>query len=181
MARKSVQPSLPGMESDEPAIVPSISTIARQEKPACRPESLGGWNIVAIDAHSLIFQVFHAIPEMTSPRGEPVAAVYGFTRDVLQLWESRQPDAIFCAFDLPGPTFRHEFYDAYKADRGEMPADLVPQIPQICQVLDALGIPVLTSPGFEADDILATLARQCDELGANLLIVSGQGLSPVDF
>jgi DNA polymerase-1 len=161
------------MEAEEPAIVPSIPTLARQEKPVSQPESLEGWNIVAIDAHSLIFQVFHAIPEMTSPHGEPVAAVYGFTRDVLQLWEARQPDAIFCAFDLPGPTFRHEFFEAYKADRGEMPADLVPQIPQICQILDALGIPVLTSPGFEADDVLATLARQCDELDANLLIVTG--------
>jgi DNA polymerase-1 len=161
------------MEADEPPVVPSIPTLARQERPASQPKSLKDWNIVAVDAHSLIFQVFHAIPEMTSPRGEPVAAVYGFTRDVLQLWETRQPDAILCAFDLPGPTFRHEFFDAYKADRGEMPADLIPQIPQICQVLDALGIPVLTSPGFEADDVLATLARQCDELGANLLIVTG--------
>jgi DNA polymerase I len=173
MAKRSQQPTLPGIEADEPAIVPSIPTLARQEEPAAQPESLEGWNIVAVDAHSLIFQVFHAIPEMTSPHGEPVAAVYGFTRDVLQLWETRQPDAIFCAFDLPGPTFRHEFFDAYKAGRGEMPADLVPQIPQICQVLDALGIPVLTSPGFEADDVLATLARQCDELDANLLIVTG--------
>lgn len=161
------------MELDEPAIVPSVPTLARQEQPEAQPDSLEGWDIVAIDAHSLIFQVFHAIPEMTSPHGEPVAAVYGFTRDVLQLWETRQPDAIFCAFDLPGPTFRHEFFDAYKADRGEMPADLVPQIPQICQILDALGIPVLTSPGFEADDVLATLARQCGELGAKLLIVTG--------
>ncbi|MDZ4659894.1 MAG: DNA polymerase I [Bythopirellula sp.] len=173
MPQQSRQPTLPGMEGDEPAVVPPIVTLARQEAPEGQPASLEGWNIVAIDAHSLIFQVFHAIPEMTSPHGEPVAAVYGFTRDVLQLWESRQPDAILCAFDLPGPTFRHEFYDAYKADRGDMPADLVPQIPQICQVLDALGIPVLTSPGFEADDVLATLARQCDEMGANLLIVTG--------
>lgn len=173
MPKRSHQSTLPGMETDEPAIVPSIPTLARQEEREGQPASLAGWNIVAIDAHSLIFQVFHAIPEMTSPHGEPVSAVYGFTRDVLQLWETRQPDAIFCAFDLPGPTFRHEFFDAYKADRGEMPADLKPQIPKICQILDALGIPVLTSPGFEADDVLATLARQCDELGADLLIVTG--------
>jgi DNA polymerase-1 len=173
MAKQSRQTSLPGMEADEPAIVPPVTTLARQETPDSQPASLKGWSVVAIDAHSLIFQVFHAIPEMTSPHGEPVAAVYGFIRDVLQLWETRQPDAILCAFDLPGPTFRHQFYDAYKADRSEMPADLQPQIPKICEVLDALGIPVLTSPGFEADDVLATLARQCDELEANLLIVTG--------
>jgi DNA polymerase I len=173
MPKQSRQTTFPGMESDEPAIVPPVVTLARQEEPDSQPSSLEGWSIVAIDAHSLIFQVFHAIPEMTSPHGEPVAAVYGFIRDVLQLWESRQPDAIFCAFDLPGPTFRHEFFDAYKADRSEMPADLQPQIPKICEVLDALGIPVVASPGFEADDVLATLARQCDELGANLLIVTG--------
>lgn len=173
MPKKPLQPTLPGMETDEPAIVPSIPSLARQEKPVAQPDTLSGWNIIAVDAHSLIFQVFHAIPEMTSPHGEPVAAVYGFTRDIIQLWETRQPDAIFCAFDLPGPTFRHEFFDAYKAARGEMPADLQPQIPKICQVLDALGIPVITSPGFEADDVLATLARQCEELDAELLIVSG--------
>lgn len=172
MPTHSRQSTLPGMEistdrDSEEAVNNSEVEKSRQL------DTLAGWDICAIDAHSLIFQVFHAIPEMTSPHGEPVAAVYGFVRDVLQLIETRQPDAIFCAFDLPGPTYRHRLYADYKADRGEMPADLIPQIPKIVEVLEALGIPVVSSPGFEADDVLATLARRCHELEAKCLIVTG--------
>jgi len=87
--------------------------------------------------------------------------------------ETRRPDALVCAFDLPGPTFRHDLYDAYKADRGEMPESLRSQIPKIREALEALAIPVLASPGFEADDVLATLARMCDEQGANCFVVTG--------
>ena len=110
---------------------------------------------------------------MTSTHGEPVAAVYGFVRDILQLLENRRPDVVICAFDLPGPTFRHDLYDQYKADRGSMPDDLASQIPKIRDVLEAMAIPVLSSPGFEADDVLATIAHQCDRLGGECLIVSG--------
>jgi DNA polymerase-1 len=129
--------------------------------------------VYVVDAHSLIFQVFHALPEMTSPRGEHVGAVYGFVRDILQLIETKKPDALICAFDRPGPTFRSEIFDAYKADRGEMPEELVGQIPKIEQVLGALSIPVLSCDGFEADDVLATIARLCDEAGAHCYLVSG--------
>ena len=145
----------------------------REIEPATQPESLAGWTVYAVDSHSLIFQVYHALPEMTSPRGEPVGAVYGFVRDILQILETRRPDALLCAFDLPGPTFRHKLYDAYKADRAKMPADLASQLPKIREVLDALAIPALASPGFEADDVLATVAHQCNALEANCLIVSG--------
>ncbi len=133
------------------------------------------WTVYAVDAHSLIFQVFHAMygSELTSPRGEPVSAVYGFTRDLLQIIERKQPTALVCAFDMSGPTFRHELYEAYKADRGEMPEELASQLPKIRQVLDALAIPVLEHPGFEADDVLATLARICDEAGAKCCVVTG--------
>jgi DNA polymerase-1 len=132
-----------------------------------------GWNVWAVDAHSLIFQVFHALPEMSSPRGEQVGAVYGFVRDMLYLIEEKKPDALVCAFDLSGPTFRSGLYEAYKAERGEMPDELPPQIEKIERVLEALGIPVITCESFEADDVLATLARICDEAGANCYIVSG--------
>ncbi len=138
-----------------------------------QPESLKDWTIYAVDSHSLIFQVFHALPEMTSPQGEPVGAVYGFVRDLLQLLETKQPDALVCAFDLPGGTFRHELYSGYKADRGSMPEDLVSQIPKIREVLAALGIPILDSPGYEADDVLATIAHECNALQGNCLIVTG--------
>ena len=88
------------------------------------PESLAGQTVWVIDSHSLIHQVFHALPEMTSPRGEPVAAVYGFARDLLYLLESKRPDFLFCAFDMPGKTFRHAMYAQYKEHRPAMPEDL---------------------------------------------------------
>lgn len=145
----------------------------KTEQPGAEQPEIRDWNVYVLDAHSLIFQVFHALPEMTSPTGEPVGAIYGFVRDILQILETRQPDALIAAFDLPGPTFRHELYDNYKLDRTEMPADLVPQIEKIQQVLQAMGIPVIASPGYEADDVLATVARLCDQQGANCLLVTG--------
>ncbi|MEX2171155.1 MAG: DNA polymerase I [Pirellulales bacterium] len=136
-------------------------------------ENIAGQSVWLVDSHSLIFQVFHAIPEMTSPQGEPVSAVYGFTRDMLFLLEQKQPDVLICAFDSPGPTFRHDRYELYKADRGEMPEELRSQIPKIMAVLQAMRIPVLSQTGYEADDILATLARECHEQGARCFVVTG--------
>lgn len=132
-----------------------------------------GWSVYVVDCHSLIFQVFHAIPEMTSPQGEPVSAVFGFTRDLLFLIEEKRPDALICVFDPPGGTFRDAIYEAYKAGRGSMPEDLRSQIPKIQQVISALGAPVVAVPGFEADDVLATIARWCDEAGADCRLVTG--------
>ncbi|NOY43529.1 MAG: DNA polymerase I [Planctomycetes bacterium] len=160
------------MEPDETAA--EAPPVVETNLPAeAQPESLKGWDICLVDAHSLIFQVFHALPEMTSPQGEPVGAVFGFARDMFQLMETRRPDALICAFDLPGPTFRHELYDAYKANRGPMPEDLVSQIPKIRETLAALGIPVISTPGYEADDVLATVSKLVDQLEANCLIVTG--------
>ena len=109
---------------------------------------------------------------MTSPQGEPVGAVYGFVRDLFTLLEKHQPDYLFCAFDLPGPTFRAEIYGEYKANRAEMPDDLRPQIQSAREVLDAMGALPLAVPGFEADDILATVARQVERQGGNCVIVT---------
>lgn len=162
------------MEPDEPDTVESATKPMPSTPTGKLSETdISGWTICVVDAFSLIFQVFHAMPEMTSPSGEPVAAVYGFVRDMLQLIETRRPDAVICAFDLPGPTFRDELYDAYKADRTEMPEALGSQIPKIREIVSAMGIPVLASPGFEADDVLATVARLCDEQSATCLLVSG--------
>jgi len=120
----------------------------------------------------LIYQVFHALPEMTGPAGQPVGAVHGFTRDVVYLWEEKQPDYLFCAFDLPGKTFRHEIYGEYKAQRKAMPEDLVPQIESIRRVIEVFGIPCLGLESFEADDILATVAGIVDRLGGQCVLVT---------
>jgi DNA polymerase I len=173
MAKRAGQgPWLPGLDPElpPPAARPLLSAPAVQAPP---PESLAGQTVWAVDAHSLIHQVFHALPEMTSPKGEPVAAVYGFTRDLLYLLESKQPDFLFCAFDLPGKTFRHQLYERYKAGRVEMDDDLVPQIAMARHMSETLGIPVLSQETFEADDVLATIARLTEKLGGRCFIVSG--------
>lgn len=148
------------------------STPATSSAPA-DSEPRAGQTVYVIDSHSLIFQVFHAIPEMTSPKGEPVSAVFGFLRDLLFLIQEKQPDYLIAAFDMPGPTFRHSLYEAYKSDRGEMPEELASQIPKIEQMLAALAVPVIGQVGFEADDVLATLAKRCDELGLQCRLVTG--------
>jgi DNA polymerase-1 len=121
--------------------------------PGTQPGSL-----YLVDAHSLIFQVFHAIRGMTSPSGLPTNALFGFLRDVLFL-RSLQPDYLLCAFDRSEPTFRSAIYPDYKAHREAMPDDLVLQIPQIHRALEALNVPVVSMFAYEADDLMATLAR----------------------
>ncbi len=131
------------------------------------PESL-----YLVDAFSLIFQVFHALPEMTSPSGLPTNAVFGFAKDMLFLRKERQPTYLVCCFDSPGKTFRDEIFTEYKANRGPMPDDLQLQIPMIQEMLDAMRIPVVALEGFEADDIIATLALAGEQRGIDVFICS---------
>jgi DNA polymerase-1 len=126
--------------------------------------------IFLIDAHSLIFQVFHAIKGMSSPSGLPTNALYGFTRDLLFLRSELRPAYLVCAFDVAGPTFRDEIYTEYKAHRAPMPDDLQLQMPHIYTLLEAMRVPVLGVPGFEADDVLATLARAAARRGLDVFI-----------
>src|SRR5256885_111194 len=116
-----------------------------------------------IDAHSLIFQVFHGIPEMSSPDGLPTNALFGFTRDLLFLCQDKKPDYLVCAFDRAEPTFRADLLAEYKANRGPFPEDLKPQIPMIYQLLEAMRIPVVSKERFEADDIIATIATAASQ------------------
>jgi DNA polymerase-1 len=134
---------------------------------------LAGKRVYVVDSHSLIFQVFHVIAEMTSPAGQQVNAVFGFTRDLLYLLEKHKPDFLFAAFDASGHTFRHDLYSGYKEGREEMPEELRPQIPHIQRICAALGIPVLEMEPYEADDILATIARQVDAAGGECVLVTG--------
>jgi DNA polymerase I len=136
------------------------------------PPSLHGKTVWVVDANSLIFQVFHAIGQMTGPKGEAVNAIFGFVRDVLYLLQEKRPDYLFCAFDLSGPTFRHELYADYKVHRAEVPDELVPQFPAIRRAVEALAVPVLELAGFEADDILATVARLTEERQGECFLVT---------
>ena len=121
---------------------------------------------------ALIYQVFHAMPEMSGPSGQPVGAIFGFLRDILDILERRRPDYLMCAFDPPGKTFRHDLYDQYKLTRAAMPDDLQVQIPNILRFLAAMAIPVLAVPGYEADDVLATVARITQQLGGECFLVT---------
>jgi DNA polymerase-1 len=164
--------SVPALSDGQPETPPFVAPPS-VEPPAAEPPAADVRRTVyLVDAYSLIFQVFHALPEMTSPSGQPVAAVHGFTRDLIDLLEKKKPDYLFCAFDVPGPTFRDELYPEYKAGRKEMPADLQLQVVPLRRMLDALGIPVLELPGFEADDVLATVARRAEQAGFDCVLVT---------
>src|SRR5207302_10480615 len=123
-----------------------------------------------IDAHSLIFQVFHAIPEMSSPSGLPTNALFGFTRDMLFLRTQKTPAYLVSVFDMPGKTFRDDIYPEYKAQRPPPPNDLQLQIPMIYQLLEAMHIPVMGKTGFEADDLIATIAQAASARGLNVFV-----------
>jgi DNA polymerase-1 len=136
------------------------------------PPDLTGKTVWVIDTLSRVYQLFHALPEMSSPTGTPVQAVYGFTKDLLGIIEKRKPDYLFCAMDAPGPTFRHIRHAAYKGTRAEMPGDLVPQIPLVRQLCATMGIPCLELSGFEADDILATLTAAVTARGGSVTLAT---------
>ena len=129
--------------------------------------------LVLIDGHSLAFRAFHAIPlSLTSPSGELTNAVFGFTSMLLNVLREQAPEYVVVAFDV-GKTFRHEMYDAYKGHRERMPDELRDQVERIKEVVNTLNIPVFTAEGYEADDVLATLARQAAGQGVHSLIVTG--------
>ncbi|MBI5758051.1 MAG: DNA polymerase I [Planctomycetales bacterium] len=126
-----------------------------------------------IDVFSLLFQVFHAIPEMSSPSGQPTNAVFGMTRDILNILKQKQPSHLICAMDSKGPGVRDEIYDQYKAHRAPAPPDLLPQIPLTVDVIRAFGIPAIEQAGWEADDVIATVVTQAVERGLDVAIVTG--------
>lgn len=153
-------------------IAPPAPSVRDTSSAEGSPNSLEGKTVYVVDSFSLIFQVFHAMQGMTNPSGEPVNATYGFARDLVFLLEEKQPDYLFCAFDLPGKTFRHTIYPEYKIHRKEMPEDLRPQIEQIRRLLEAIRIPIVQWEDHEADDVLATMAREIDQQGGNCLLVT---------
>ncbi|MCA9031728.1 MAG: DNA polymerase I, partial [Planctomycetaceae bacterium] len=126
-----------------------------------------------IDTFSLVFQVFHAIRQpMTGTRGQPTNAVYGFTGDLHHLLYEKQPTHIICAMESKEQQERVVIYEDYKANRSEMPDDLRPQIPLILDVIEGFGIPIVSCPGWEADDVIATLAKRAEADGMDVRIVT---------
>src|SRR5690606_28581459 len=125
----------------------------------CRIAVMSDSSLILIDAHALIYRAYFAFPPLTTPTGQLVNAVYGFSRILLSTIKDIEPEYIAIAFDLPKPTFRHTQFTGYKAQRKEMPDDLQPQIELVKQVVTALNIPDFSVEGYEADDVIGTLAR----------------------
>ncbi|WP_419865121.1 DNA polymerase I [Candidatus Poriferisodalis sp.] len=130
--------------------------------------------LLLLDGNSLTYRAFFAVPEdMATRSGQPTGAVFGFTSMLINLVRDHRPDAIAVCFDRREPTFRHTAAPEYKAHRDETPATLIDQLGLVRQVLESLSIPAFDCPGFEADDLLATLASQAERRGDDVLIVSG--------
>ena len=131
--------------------------------------------LLLLDGHSLAYRAFFALPaeNFSTTTGQPTNAVYGFTAMLINVLRDEQPSHIAVAFDRSEPTFRHEQYVEYKANRRETPTDFKGQLSLIFEVLDALGIPRLSVAGYEADDVIATLATQAAAGGMKVLIVTG--------
>lgn len=126
-----------------------------------------------IDGSSYIYRAFFALPHLSNSRGFPTNAVYGFTNMLRKVLREKAPDYLAVAFDAPGPTFRHEAFDGYKAQRPSMPDNLRPQIPYIKEIVTALRIPILEKEGFEADDLIGSLTKKMEREGIETVIVSG--------
>jgi DNA polymerase I len=129
--------------------------------------------IVLVDSNNIAYRAFYALPQtIATSAGTMTNAVLGFTSMILKLLEEQNPDIIICAFDSKGPTFRHELFEDYKATRKKMPDELIGQMPLIKEVLESLNIAVLAMEGFEADDIIATLAGSMSGNAEEIIIVS---------
>jgi DNA polymerase-1 len=126
-----------------------------------------------LDTNALFFRAHYALPPMNTSSGEPTSAIYGFSSLLLKLLREERPEGIAFARDLPQPTFRHERYAEYKAGRPAAPDTLRPQWARLDALIAGLGVPAVAVPGFEADDVLATMARRLSAAGTSVKIVTG--------
>lgn len=125
-----------------------------------------------VDGMSQIYRAYYALPSLSNSKGLPTNAVYGFTMMLRKLITSEKPDYLGVAFDSPERTFRHDKYESYKATRTKMPDDLTLQIPYIARLCEALRVPIVREPGYEADDIIGTLAAQAERKGIDVVVVT---------
>ncbi len=129
--------------------------------------------LLVLDGNSILNRAFYGIKLLTTKDGQYTNAIYGFMTTFLKLLEESQPDSVAIAFDLKAPTFRHKAYDGYKANRKGMPEELASQLEPLKELLTALGYQIVTCEGYEADDILGTLAAECTAKGYECMIATG--------
>lgn len=118
--------------------------------------------LVLIDGHAILHRAYHAYPPLTTSKGELINAVYGFTSILLSTLQVLHPEFVAVAFDMGKPTFRHKKFKAYKAQRPKVDQELIDQIPRTHEVVKVLNIPIFELEGFEADDVIGSLARQAN-------------------
>ncbi|MEN9921740.1 MAG: polymerase polymerase protein, partial [Candidatus Parcubacteria bacterium] len=130
--------------------------------------------LVLLDAHAILHRAYHALPDFSSPTGEPTGALYGVTTMLLRIIEEFKPQYIAACYDLPEPTYRHEAFDGYKAGRVKTDDSLVRQIQRSRDIFKAFGIPIYERAGFEADDMLGSIAYLTKgEKDVRVVIASG--------
>ena len=129
--------------------------------------------LVLIDGHSILHRAFYGLPDLTTSQGEHTNAILGFINIMLKILEEERPGYLVVAFDTHHPTFRHEMFDEYKGTRKPMPDELREQVPKIKDLLKAMNIMIVEKPGYEADDVLGTLANQAEKEGMIVSLVSG--------
>lgn len=129
--------------------------------------------IVLIDGHSILYRAFYGLPDLTTAKGEHTNAILGFLHILYKILDEEQPEYLAVAFDTHHPTFRHDMFTEYKGTRKPMPEELRQQVPVMKDVLKAMNVVVIEKPGFEADDVLGTLATQAEKEGYKVSLVSG--------
>ena len=128
--------------------------------------------LVLIDGHSILNRAFYGVPDLTNSSGLHTNAIYGFLNILFKILEEEKPDYLTVAFDVHAPTFRHEIYKEYKGTRKPMPEELREQVPLIKEVLTAMKVAIVTMEGYEADDLLGTIAGMAEKKGIDATILS---------
>ena len=129
--------------------------------------------LVLVDGHSILNRAFYGVPDLTNAAGLHTNAIYGFLNILFKILDEESPDYLTVAFDVKAPTFRHEMFEAYKGTRKPMPEELREQVPVMKEVLQAMGIRIIEQAGYEADDLLGTIAKRAEAEGIDVSLVSG--------
>ena len=129
--------------------------------------------LVLIDGHSILNRAFYGVPDLTNSEGTHTNAMYGFLNIMFKILEEEHADYLTVAFDLSGPTFRHKLFEAYKGTRKSMPEELRQQVPLIKEILKSMNITIIEKEGYEADDLLGTLAKSGESIGLDVSLISG--------
>ncbi|MDE5777228.1 MAG: DNA polymerase I, partial [Lachnospiraceae bacterium] len=129
--------------------------------------------ILLVDGYSILNRAFYGLPDLTNTKGEHTNGVLGFINIMFKIMEEEKPTHLAVAFDVHEKTFRHKMYEAYKGTRKGMPEELKSQVPLIKNLLQAMQIPVVECPGYEADDIIGTLSKRAEESGMEVSVLSG--------